>query len=113
MKEIKATIRPHMMDKVMQGLHALEHFPGLTLFRCQGQGRGRGAGGAFVLTEADIDSRPAIRIEIVCADSAADAVVRTIVANGHTGIPGDGIITVSDVNDVVRIRTGESGDQAL
>lgn len=113
MKEIKATIRPYMFDKVLQALHELPHFPGVTSFRCQGQGRGRGAGGAYVLKEEDFDSHALMRVEIVCADQMVDEIVQTIVANAHTGNPGDGLVTVADIMSAVRIRTGETDDQAL
>jgi len=112
-KEIKTTIRPHMLDNVMQTLHELPHFPGLTIFPCRGQGRGRGAGGAFLLTEADIDSHEKIRIEIICSDDAVETLIQAIAVSARTGNPGDGIITVAEVIKTIRIRTGETGDQAL
>ncbi len=113
MKEIKATIRPHRLDNVIQKLHELPHFPGLTHFGCHGQGRGRGAGGAFLLTEADMDSHEAVRIEIICSDDAEQALVQAIAESAHTGNPGDGIITVTDVIKTIRIRSRQTGDQAL
>lgn len=113
MKEIKATIQPHMLSKVVQALHELPHFPGLTVFKCQGQGRGRGSGGAFVPTEDEIAYQTRDRIEIICSDDDADSIVQVISTNAHTGNPGDGIITLSDLSYVGRIRTNETDDTAV
>ncbi|MEW6050630.1 MAG: P-II family nitrogen regulator [Candidatus Zixiibacteriota bacterium] len=113
MKEIKATIQPHMLSKVVQALHELPHFPGMTVFKCQGHGRGRGKGGSFVPTEDLIDYQAKERIEIICSDQDSDGILKVIAANAHTGNPGDGIITVSEVGFVIRIRTGETGSMAV
>lgn len=113
MKEIKATIQSHMFSKVAQALHELPHFPGMTVFKCQGQGRGRGTGGSFVLTEEEIQNHEKERIEIICSDADTDRLVETIAAHAHTGNSGDGIITISDIAYVVRIRTGETGNSAV
>jgi nitrogen regulatory protein P-II 1 len=107
MKEIKATIQPHMTEKVIEALHELQTFPGVTVFKCQGQGRGKGHGGSFVVTEAEVGFAPKERLEIVCEDALAEAIVRLIAEKAHTGNPGDGIITVTTVNHHLRIRTGE------
>ena len=113
MKEIKATIQPHMLSKVVRALRELPHFPGLTVFKCRGQGRGRGKGGSFVLTEDEIDYHEKERMEIICADEAADSIVATIAAHAQTGNPGDGIITITEVVFTVRLRTGETGSEAV
>ncbi len=113
MKEIKATIQPHMFSKVAQALHELPHFPGMTVLKCQGQGRGRGQGGTFVLTEDEIQFHDKERIEIICSDEDADSIVKAIAGHAHTGNAGDGIITISDIAYVARIRTGETGDAAV
>ncbi|MFZ1682895.1 MAG: P-II family nitrogen regulator [Candidatus Zixiibacteriota bacterium] len=113
MKEIKATIQPHMLSKVVQVLHELPHFPGMTVFKCQGQGRGRGSGGSFVQTEDAIDFHAKERIEIICSDEAVDTIVGAIAANAQTGNPGDGIITISNIAFVMRLRTGETGTEAV
>ena len=55
MREIKAILQPHVVSRVVRALHALPHFPGLTMSDARGQGRGRGEGGSFKLTEDDID----------------------------------------------------------
>ncbi len=64
MKEIKAIIRPHMLTRVMQALHALPHFPGVTVSDCQGQGRGRGSGGGYEATEETICFAKMTKLEL-------------------------------------------------
>ncbi|SRR5579884_499835 len=113
MKEIKAIIHPHMVHKVVRALHALEHFPGFTLLDARGQGRGRGAGGAYVVTEDEIDYHRKTVMVVVCADEMAATLADTIRETAHTGQKGDGIITIRDLEEVIRIRTGEKGDTAV
>lgn len=113
MKEIKAIIQPHMVSKVVRALHELSHFPGLTISDARGQGRGRGAGGAFKVTEDSLDYHPRTVLDILCADELAANIVETIRQAAHTGHSGDGIITVTDLAEVIRIRTGEKQAQAV
>lgn len=113
MKEIKAIIQPHMVSKVVRALHELPHFPGLTISDARGQGRGRGAGGAFKVTEDSLDYHPRTVLDILCADELAASITETIRQAAHTGHAGDGIITVTDLAEVIRIRTGEKQAQAV
>lgn len=113
MKEIRAIIQPHMISKVVRALHELPHFPGLTVFEARGQGRGRGAGGAFKITEDNLDYHRKTVVAIVCADELSVAITETIQQAAHTGHAGDGLITVTDLADVMRIRTGEKQQQAV
>lgn len=113
MKEIKAIIQPHMVSKVVRALHELPHFPGLTLFDARGQGRGRGAGGAFKVTEDSIDYHRKTVLEIVCADELAASIAETIQRAAHTGHAGDGMILVTELPEVIRIRTGEKQQHAV
>lgn len=114
MKEIKAIIGPHMLNKVIAALHALPHFPGMTISDCQGQGRGRGKGGHYEATTLDsVFLAKRVKLEVLCSDATCDELVRVIQAAAHTGNPGDGIIMVADLPRVVRIRTGEEQDQAV
>ena len=113
MKEIKAVIQPHMLTKVMGALHALPHFPGVTVNDCQGQGRGRGTGGHFEATPESIFFVKKVRLEIFCADAACDALVAVLQSHAHTGNAGDGIIVVIDLERVVRVRTGELQHEAV
>ena len=113
MKEIKAIIQPHVLPKVMGALHALAHFPGVTVSDVRGQGRGRGGGGQFVATQESIFFRDMTKLELFCADAAAEEFVRAIQQAAHTGNPGDGVVMVADVSRVVRVRTGEEQDKAV
>ena len=113
MKEIKAIIQPHMLSRVMDALHELPHFPGVTVSGCQGQGRGRGAGGGYVPTEEGIYFVKKTKLELCCSDDICDELVKTIRLAAHSGNPGDGIITITDPERVVRIRSGQEQDQAV
>ena len=113
MKQILATIQPHMRGKVISALHELPHFPGVTILKCQGQGRGKGKGGSYVVTENDLQYVLKERLEIVCNDELVEAIIDAIVKNAHTGNHGDGVVTVSAVLDIIRIRIGERGESVL
>ncbi len=113
MKTIKAIIQPHVVTKVVRALHELPHFPGMTLTDARGQGRGRGVGGSYKVTEDDIDYHVKVVLEVVCADAMAVGIVDAIRHAAHTGNGDDGIIIVSDVSEVTRIRTGDTQDKAV
>jgi nitrogen regulatory protein P-II 1 len=113
MEEITAIIQPHVLPKVMDALHALPHFPGITVSDVRGQGRGRGAGGHYVASKDTIFFREMTKLALFCADRTADELVRTIRAASHTSNPGDGMITVSDLPRIVRIRTGAEQEDAV
>ena len=113
MKEITALIQPHTLSRVMHALHALPHFPGVTLLDAHGQGRGCGAGGAFFPTEENFTFHKKTMLIVTCEAAHADTIVAAIVQTARTGNKGDGLITVKDVARVIRIRTGETAGQAL
>ncbi len=113
MKEIKAIVQPHMLTRVMEALHAMPHFPGITLSKCQGQGRGKGAGGSYVAREETIDFVKMIELKVFCSDAVCEEIVDVIQTAAHTGNPGDGIIMVTDLSRVVRIRSGQEQDEAV
>ena len=113
MKEIKAIIQPHMLAKVMAALHAVPHFPGVTVSDCQGQGRGLGAGGQFQATQESIVFVKKTKLEIFCADALSDQLVTVIRDAAHTGHAGDGVIMIADMSRVVRIRSGQEQDEAV
>ncbi len=113
MKEVKAILQAHALDRVMDALHELPHFPGVTVSDCQGQGRGRGANRKFMPEEETIFFKRKCKLEIFCSDAACDEIVGAIQKAAHTGNPGDGLIMVADLPRVVRIRTGEEQDDAV
>ncbi len=113
MKEITAIIQPHTLSRVMHALHALPHFPGITVLDAHGQGRGRGAGGAFRPTEDNFTFHRKTVLIVTCAAGHVDQITATLVAAARTGNKGDGLITVKNVSRVIRIRTGETAGEAL
>jgi nitrogen regulatory protein P-II 1 len=113
MKEITAIIPPHTLARVMRALHALPHFPGITLLDVHGQGRGRGAGGAFRPTEDNFTFHKKTALLLTCDDAHADLIADTLVQAARTGNKGDGLVTIKDVARAIRIRTGETAGQAL
>lgn len=113
MKEIKAVIQPHMLSRVREALEELPHFPGMTITKCRGLGRGRGEGGSFVQTEDELQYHDREYLVIVCSDEQSAEMADIIAAKAHTGNPGDGIISISDVAMVTRIRTGQTGLDAV
>ena len=113
MKQVKAIIKPHMSSRVINALHELPHFPGLTIFEVNGQGRGAGPGGAYECTPEDIFNNKRQVIEIVCADELAENIAETIRLAAHTGRSGDGLIVITNIAEVIRIRSGERQEQAV
>lgn len=113
MKEIKAVIQPHMLSRVMEALHAVPHFPGVTVSDCQGQGRGLGKGGQFEATNETVFFAKKVKLELFCADAVCDDLVEVIQVAARTGNAGDGVIMVADLPRVVRIRTGQEQDEAV
>lgn len=112
MKEIKAVIQPHMLQRVLEALHRLPHFPGATISDCRGQGRGGGQGDAPP-AEQTLGLSDKVKLEIFCDNGYASELVHVIRQAAHTGRPGDGIIMIADLPRVVRIRTGEEQDEAV
>jgi nitrogen regulatory protein P-II 1 len=113
MKEIKAIVQPFMLSKVVEALHEIPNFPGLTVTKVQGFGRGKGKGESHRIVEDLIDYVPKVKIEIMVNDEMLDGVVKTIKEKAHTGNKGDGKIFIYDVRDAIRISTGESGEAAV
>jgi nitrogen regulatory protein P-II 1 len=113
MKEIKAMIQPFMLSKVVDALHKIPEFPGLTVTKVQGFGREKGKGSPHSIVEDLIDYVPKVKLEIIVRDGMLDAVVETITSSAHTGNKGDGKIFIYDVMDAIRIKTKERGESAV
>jgi nitrogen regulatory protein P-II 1 len=113
MKEIKAILQPHMLNRVMDALHNCEHFPGATISDCQGQGRGGGAGGHYEPTQESIFFVKKVQLAIFCSDQACEHLVALIRKTARTGNPGDGIVVIADLERVARIRTDQEQDEAV
>jgi len=112
MKKIEAIIRPFKLDEVKEAL-VEEGIRGLTISEVRGYGRQKGHTETYRGSEYQIEFVPKIKIEIVVDDSLLDKVVDAILRTAKTGQVGDGKIFITDVQDVIRIRTEESGSQAL
>jgi len=112
MKKIEAIIRPFKIDDVREALSEIG-VRGLTLTEVKGYGRQKGHTEVYRGSEYQIDFLPKLKLEIVVADHFVENVIDTIVKTARTGQVGDGKIFVYDINDAVRIRTEESGEDAL
>jgi nitrogen regulatory protein P-II 1 len=113
MKEIKAIIDPSFIYHVMVALHALPRFPGVTISDAQGQGRGEGADGKHVSYGDPLSFKKKVKLELFCADDECDLYVDTILKASHSKAHGKGIIRVTNLERVVRISSGEEGDNAV
>ena len=113
MKQIKAVIQPFMADHVIDGLRAMPGLPGVTVSEVKGFGRARILGEPATPEEPPLFGVNKIKLEIVVPDELVEKVVQLIVERAHTGNPGDGKIFIYTVEDVVKIRTGERGEDAI
>jgi nitrogen regulatory protein P-II 1 len=112
MKKIEAIIKPFKLDGVKSALTELG-IQGLTVTEVKGFGRQKGHTEIYRGSEYAVDFLPKIKIEVVLADAQVASVVDAIIHAAKTGKIGDGKIFVSPVESVVRIRTGETGEQAV
>jgi len=111
-KLIAAVIKPHKLDEVKEALRGIG-VQGLTTTDVEGFGRQRGHTEVYRGAEYQVDFVPKVKIEVLCDDDQASEVVEVITGAARTGKIGDGKIWVSQVEQVVRIRTGEMGPDAL
>jgi len=112
MKKIEAVIKPFKLDEVKEALQDLG-VQGMTVMEAKGYGRQKGHTELYRGAEYVVDFLPKIKIEMVVHDDQANAVVEAICTAARTGRIGDGKIFVTDIADVIRIRTGETGAQAV
>lgn len=112
MKKIEAVIKPHRLEEVREALEAAG-VPGLTAWEVRGFGRQKGHPELYRGSEYRVDFIPKLRIEVVVPDHRAEAAVAAIEQSARTGTLGDGKIFVFDCPTAIRIRTGESGEEAL
>ncbi|MBI1233332.1 MAG: P-II family nitrogen regulator [Alphaproteobacteria bacterium] len=112
MKKIEAIIKPFKLDDVRDALQEIG-VQGMTIVEAKGFGRQKGHSELYRGAEYVIDFLPKIKIELVAPDARVDAIVEAIQTAAHTGRIGDGKIFVSPVETAIRIRTGESGENAL
>ncbi len=112
MKKIEAVIKPFKLDEVKEALQDIG-VQGMTVLEAKGYGRQKGHSELYRGAEYVIDFLPKIKLEVVVPDDLAPAVVEAIQAAARTGKIGDGKIFVTDVERVIRIRTGEQDDNAV
>lgn len=112
MKKIEAIIRPHKLEEVREAL--LEAgFLGMTILEVKGVGRQKGHTEVYRGSEYKVDFLPKIKLELVVPDHRVEAALSTILKAAKTGQVGDGKIFVLPAEEVIRVRTEESGEEAL
>ena len=112
MKKIEAIIKPFKLDEVKDKLNDLG-IQGITVTEVKGFGRQKGHTELYRGAEYVVDFLPKIKMEIVIADTQVEDVVNAIVKAAQTGRIGDGKIFITNIEEAVRIRTGESGEDAV
>jgi nitrogen regulatory protein PII len=112
MKKIEAIIKPFKLDEVREALVEIG-VRGMTIGEVKGFGRQKGQTELYRGSEYHIDFLPKIKIEVVASDEEQQEIVDAIIERASTGSVGDGKIFISEVSEVIRIRTRESGDAAI
>ena len=112
MKKIEAVIKPFKLDEVKEALQDIG-VQGMTVLEAKGYGRQKGHTELYRGAEYVVDFLPKMKIEVAVADDEVERVVEALVNAARTGRIGDGKIFVSDLTEVIRIRTGERGPQAI
>ena len=112
MKKIEAIVKPFKLEEVKDALGEVG-ITGMTVSEVKGFGRQKGHTEIYRGSEYTVDFLPKIKIELVLSDAQADEAVAVIVKSAKTGKIGDGKVFVSDIEEAVRIRTEETGEQAV
>mgnify|MGYP001305697359 FL=1 len=112
MKLITSIIKPFKLQEVREALVSAG-IEGLTITEVKGYGRQKGHTEMYRGSEYAVDTLPKIKLEILVDNSKVDLVTETIVKTAQTGKIGDGKIFISDISEVIRIRTGETGSEAI
>ena len=112
MKKIEAIIKPFKLDEVKEALQELG-VQGMTVLEAKGYGRQKGHTELYRGAEYVVDFLPKIKVEVVVADDQLERALEAIQGAARTGRIGDGKIFVSEISDVIRIRTGETGGSAI
>ncbi len=112
MKKIEAIIKPFKLDEVKEALTDLG-IQGLTVVEAKGFGRQKGHTELYRGAEYIVDFLPKVKIEVVLHEDMLERALEAIIQNAHTGRIGDGKIFVTEIEDAIRIRTGERGREAV
>ena len=112
MKKIEAVIKPFKLDEVKDKLNEID-IKGITVSEVKGFGRQKGHTELYRGAEYVVDFLPKVKLEIIVSDSTVEEIVEVITKTAQTGRIGDGKIFVLPVEDIIRIRTGEHGEDAV
>ena len=112
MKKIEVITRPYKLDEIKEKLTSIG-IKGMTVSEVKGFGRQRGHTEVYRGAEYQVDFVPKVKMELIVEDGVAAEVIRAIQAAAQTGEVGDGKIFVSTIDEVIRIRTGETGTAAI
>ena len=112
MKKIEAIIKPFKLDEVKEALHEVG-LKGITVLEAKGFGRQKGHTELYRGAEYVVDFLPKVKIEVVLEDDQLDRAIEAIQQAAQTGRIGDGKIFISTIDDAIRIRTGERGEEAV
>ncbi|MEO5336483.1 MAG: P-II family nitrogen regulator [Magnetospirillum sp. WYHS-4] len=112
MKKIEAIIKPFKLDEVKEALHEIG-LQGMTVIEAKGFGRQKGHTELYRGAEYVVDFLPKVKIELVVADTQVEQAIEAIMRAAKTGRIGDGKIFISSVEDIIRVRTGERGNDAI
>jgi nitrogen regulatory protein P-II 1 len=112
MKKVEAVVRPHLLDAVKAALQDVG-IVGMTITEVKGFGRQKGHTETYRGSEYKVDFLPKVKIDVVVPDEIVEKVVEAVLKTAKTGKFGDGKIFVTSLDNVVRIRTGERGEDAL
>lgn len=112
MKKIEAVIKPFKLEDVKEALAEIG-ITGMTVSEVKGYGRQKGHSELYRGAEYVVDFLPKVKLEMVVDDSMVDQVVDSVVEAARTGKIGDGKIFISDINQIIRIRTGETDSEAI
>ena len=112
MKKIEAIIKPFKLDEIKDALNEIG-IQGMTITEVKGYGRQKGHTELYRGSEYIVDFIPKIKLEVVVSDNIADKVVEVIETKAKTGKIGDGKILISTIEEAVRIRTGQRGEDAI
>jgi len=112
MKKIEAIIRPEKLGEVRKQLDK-SGYPGIMITEIEGHGKQKGLEQQWRGEKYKLEFLPKVKLEIIAKDSDADRIVSAIMETARTGAVGDGKIFISDIEDAVRIRTGDRGEKAV
>jgi len=112
LKKIEAIIKPFKLDEVKESLNEIG-VSGLTVLEAKGFGRQKGHTELYRGAEYAVDFLPKIKLEFIVEDNSLEKVIETIQRSAHTGRIGDGKIFISNIEEIIRIRTGEKDSDAI